>query len=62
MTTDAHVPYVRDDQDSPYWSIRCSCGWRSGACTQLEAVVEAYGDHRGNNAIREVDKKGTASR
>lgn len=43
-----HLPHVRDDQDSPYWSIWCSCGWRSGACSVLDAAVESYGEHVAN--------------
>lgn len=42
---DEHFPHVRDDQESPYWTIRCSCGWRSGVCTELDASVESYGEH-----------------
>jgi hypothetical protein len=40
-----HIPHIKDDQDSPYWTVTCSCKWRSGACTQLDAAVESYGEH-----------------
>ena len=40
-----HIPHIRDDQESPFWRLKCSCGWRSGAGTNLDAVVELYGIH-----------------
>lgn len=48
MAENKHVPHVRDNQDSPWWSIRCSCGWSSGACTELDTAVELYGQHMAN--------------
>lgn len=48
--SDEHIPHVQDDQESPYWSIRCSCGWRSGACRELDAAVESYGEHTAHRA------------
>lgn len=43
-----HIPHVVDDQESPFWSIQCSCGWRSGVGIDLDGIVELYGQHMAN--------------